>query len=116
MVCSLVPLRDSGEQVQGEKRRASVLQFLCLICNRLISLATIPAGQLTNGGGNLKLREKHRLRKRNVSCQKDTVFLSFVPYLLESLIAIHEPASKDINFLGTTCRCYLSARILYFSI
>lgn len=51
-----IPSSDPGEREQREKGEMFLLQFLCLICNRPISLATVPAGQLTSGGTLLKLR------------------------------------------------------------
>lgn len=57
-----VPSSDPGERELREKREVFLLQCLCLICNRPISLASIPARQLTNGGTLLKLRRTGKAR------------------------------------------------------
>ena len=57
-----IPSSDPGEREQGEKKTGEMflLQCFCLICNRPISLASIPAGHLTSGGTLLKLKRTGR--------------------------------------------------------
>lgn len=103
-----IPSSDPGERVQREKGEMFPLQFLCLICNRPISLATVPAGQLTSGGTLLKLR---RAGRKTCAASLGQPSLSF------KVSDCHTwTASKDINFSHMLCWCYLFVAIWYFSI
>lgn len=103
-----IPSSDPGEGKQRERGEMFLLQCLCLICNRPISLASIPAGQLTNGGTLFKLRRtggktravSHRLHSPSLKVSDCHTWT----------------ASKDIHFSSAPCRCYLFAVIWYFSI
>lgn len=103
-----IPSGDPGEGEQTEKGEMFLLQFLCLICNRPISLASIPAGQLTSSGTLLKLR---RTGGQHVPYHTDSS-----PHLSKPSDCHTWTASKDINFSRAPCRCYLFAVIWYFSI
>lgn len=98
VVSASTPSSVPVEREQREKGEMFLLQFLCLICNRPISSATIPAGQLTNGRTFLKLG---RIGEGIYAISHSRLCLS----------RKFSTASKDINFSGTPCRCYLLAMI-----
>lgn len=100
-----IPLSDPGEREQREKGEMFLVQFLCLICNRPIS---IPAGQLTNGSLLLKLRRTGGKKNPTVSVSHRQR-----PPSLNVSDCHTWTASKDFNFSRALCWYYLFAVIWY---
>lgn len=98
---------EPGKWEQRKKGEVVLLPRLCQICNMPISLASIPARQLTNGGTLLKLR-KMVLTPALSHRQHST--------LLKISDCYTRNDSTDIHFLSVPCQCYLFAVIWYFSI
>lgn len=115
-ICAeLLALESPGVMLVSEDREREregeivLLQYPQLICNRPISSASVPEGQLTNGGAGLKLGKTGR---EHAPRHADNIHRA-PPPSLKSPIVIHGLPSERINFSDALSMLFVCSEFIF---